>query len=292
MGEKAENEEYICPNCGSVADGNYCPQCGQKTHLPEDTFWRMIARFVGQYFNYDSKMWRTLKTLLFYPGKLTLEYRAKRRQRYIPPISLYMFVTIVFFLILSIADSGSSSNNTAAATPYQDSVAAQHYTDSADASLAKQNIKVNVKREKRILAFRHWLKAHRRKSGEALNMDMEHNFPKIFFLMIPVLALLLKICFAKDKNYYFVDHAVFAMHVHSFAFIIILFAIINPFEKADNAVSNAILLMGSLYFILALRKVYHTKWLRSIFILLFVAFGYIIFLGVIFLLVVVGTAIT
>jgi len=128
MSDEPEKQEYICPNCGSVASGNYCPQCGQETHLHKDTFLGMIAHFVEHYFHYDSKFWKTLKTLLFYPGKLTLEYRAKRRQRYISPISLYIFVTVIFFLISSIVGREHSSydENVKVTTPQQQDSIVNH----------------------------------------------------------------------------------------------------------------------------------------------------------------------
>ena len=95
MSAENHNEEKRCPNCGHIADLNYCPQCGQATHLHKDTFWGMVVHFVGHYFHYDSKFWQTLKDLVKHPGKLTVAYWEKKRARYLPPISLYIFVRCV-----------------------------------------------------------------------------------------------------------------------------------------------------------------------------------------------------
>src|ERR1044072_8511954 len=94
------NQEIICPNCGFKASHNYCAQCGQETHLHKDTFWGLVMHFIGHYFHYDSKFWKTVKALLTKPGKLTVAYWNKQRMRYIPPVSLYIFLSAVFFLIL------------------------------------------------------------------------------------------------------------------------------------------------------------------------------------------------
>ena len=49
----------------------------------------------------DSRLWRTLTTLWFKPGKLTEEFVAGRRVAYLPPFRLYLILSIVFFLLAS-----------------------------------------------------------------------------------------------------------------------------------------------------------------------------------------------
>jgi hypothetical protein len=90
-----------CPNCGASVTGKYCSECGQKQEMHRETFWHILTHFVGHYFHYDSKFWVTLKTLCFYPGKLTLAYHNHQRMKYIPPVNLYIFVSVVFFLFFS-----------------------------------------------------------------------------------------------------------------------------------------------------------------------------------------------
>src|ERR1700743_3096572 len=55
--------------------------------------------FLGHYFHYDSKFLQTMKALWFSPGKLTIAYWNKQRMRYISPVSLYIFISAVYFLI-------------------------------------------------------------------------------------------------------------------------------------------------------------------------------------------------
>lgn len=93
--------KIICPNCGYKANYNYCAKCGQATHIHQETLWAMITHFLAHYFHYDSKLWLTLKALITRPGKLTAAYRENIRQRYIPPISLYIVVSVFFFLLFS-----------------------------------------------------------------------------------------------------------------------------------------------------------------------------------------------
>jgi hypothetical protein len=52
----------------------------------------------------DSRLWRTLWYLLARPGFLTREFFAGRRVRYLPPFRLYLVISLVFFLTVSVPD--------------------------------------------------------------------------------------------------------------------------------------------------------------------------------------------
>ena len=53
----------------------------------------------------DSRFMRTMKPLLFKPGRLTRDYMEGRRFRYAPPMRLYIFSSIVFFLLAALLSS-------------------------------------------------------------------------------------------------------------------------------------------------------------------------------------------
>ncbi len=79
----------------------FCPTCGQETHDKIVTFKSFIADFLGDYFTFDSKIFRSVIPLFTNPGFLTNEYLAGKRVKYILPLRLYIFISIVFFLLLS-----------------------------------------------------------------------------------------------------------------------------------------------------------------------------------------------
>lgn len=89
----------LCQNCQTPMQGPFCYQCGQheKTSLRHAGL--LLRDILHDVFNLDSRAVRTLKPLLFKPGFLTLEYFAGRRQRYVPPLRLYVIASLVFFLI-------------------------------------------------------------------------------------------------------------------------------------------------------------------------------------------------
>jgi len=82
-----------------VTKKKYCTQCGQPNLELKEPFRGFISHSIGHYFHFDSKFFHTLIPLLTKPGQLTLDYLAGKRARYIHPFSLYIFVSIVYFLI-------------------------------------------------------------------------------------------------------------------------------------------------------------------------------------------------
>lgn len=59
----------------------------------------------------DSRFVRTLKPLLFKPGRLTHDYMSGRRFRYAPPMRVYIFSSIVFFLLAAFLSSDAISTD-------------------------------------------------------------------------------------------------------------------------------------------------------------------------------------
>lgn len=80
-------------------DDRYCPGCGQAA-VGDNSFRHFLDQFLGDYFTFDSKITRSLKPLLVRPGELTLEYMRGRRARYIPPLRLFIFLSVLFFLVV------------------------------------------------------------------------------------------------------------------------------------------------------------------------------------------------
>ena len=93
-------KEKDCLNCGHEVEAHYCSHCGQPNLELREPFWGFLAHSVGHYFHFDSKFFHTLVPLLTKPGQITLDYLAGKRARYIHPVSLYIFVSIVYFLIV------------------------------------------------------------------------------------------------------------------------------------------------------------------------------------------------
>jgi hypothetical protein len=72
----------------------YCSQCGEK-RLERDAWQlrRVAGEVAAETVELErSKLWQTLKLLLFKPGQLTRDHWAGRRQRYVGPVKLYRII--------------------------------------------------------------------------------------------------------------------------------------------------------------------------------------------------------
>ena len=93
-----------CLNCGKESEAKYCPACGQSMDVKISTIWHFISETLNVIYSFDSKVWQSILPLIFKPGKLTNEYIAGRRVRYLPPFRLYLISSILFFLVASIPE--------------------------------------------------------------------------------------------------------------------------------------------------------------------------------------------
>ena len=98
------------------------------------------------------------------------------------------------------------------------------------------------------------------------------------FFFLPVFALLTKIVYFNRRMYYG-EHLVYAFHVHSFAFLLLLVAALIP-----KSVSDFLYLAGMLYFWFAMRKVFGGGWFSTTCRYLFISIFYPILLSVVVLL--------
>lgn len=49
-----------------------------------------------------------------------------------------------------------------------------------------------------------------------------HQFPKLLFVSLPIFALILRLLYLRRKQFYYVDHGIFSIHLYIFDFILLL----------------------------------------------------------------------
>ncbi len=91
-----------CLNCGTELKGPFCFYCGQPDKNLMRFFPVLLRELLEDTFDFDSRFLRTIKPLLFKPGKLTRDYLEGRRFRYVPPLRLYIFSSIAFFFLAAL----------------------------------------------------------------------------------------------------------------------------------------------------------------------------------------------
>ncbi|MDE0191165.1 MAG: DUF3667 domain-containing protein [Gammaproteobacteria bacterium] len=91
-----------CPNCGALKQGRFCAACGQNDRDYLRSLFPVVSQILAETFEADSRVWRTLGALFLRPGFLSLEFSRNRRAHYLSPFRLYLFTSLLFFLVLSL----------------------------------------------------------------------------------------------------------------------------------------------------------------------------------------------
>jgi hypothetical protein len=298
MNSKKDNiKPTDCLNCGTELKGDFCYNCGQKNKTYQITLKQLFVDFLGDYFTFDSKFFRSINPLLFKPGFLTNEYIAGRRTSYVLPLRLYLFISIIFFFILAVnphkaemlkfsADPVLLSDSTAvsdSSSEKKDST----FVFFGDTSKKEttQNIEkadsTNEQPDRNVTKISEKLKAAEENPNQA-----QQNFvgflPKMFFLMLPIFTLILKLLYARRKIYY-ACHFIFALHFHSFTFITfgLLFIILGFFQNPESPfLPGIVVMLNSIYLITAMKKVYKQSLIKTVFKFLLLSFNYVIVMAV------------
>ncbi|MFD2287309.1 DUF3667 domain-containing protein [Pedobacter petrophilus] len=311
-------KEHNCLNCGSHVEKHYCSNCGQPNLELKESFWGFISHSIAHYFHFDNKFFQTLSPLLTKPGRVTLDYLDGKRARYINPVSMYIFVSIVYFLV---AYSPKHSDTENGHKPGKSASVKYMVLDSVRKELTKagvvnnktgkilDNVKADFKKELDIEQFKalsfkdqgriladfkirnkskktdslkniiskfssiyndrndstysaylirqkqlpifqkdNWFERMVTKrsiamgqKSEIITETLEHNRPKQYFLLMPLLALFIMWNFRKNHMYY-LNHLIFTIHGMTAYFIVSIFTkpIIKYVFGADSFLSGVI----------------------------------------------------
>ncbi|HEY5799088.1 MAG TPA: DUF3667 domain-containing protein [Burkholderiaceae bacterium] len=268
--------------------GPYCAQCGQHAHVETPTLGEFVHEYLHHYVALEGKLGRSLWLLISRPGKLTQEYLAGRRARYVKPLQLYLTFSFIFFICLtqfgihvgrvpgaavtlspvaphaSVQRGGSHPPQASAVKSAAGSTAGASAGTAASIKPPEgkqSNWKMNFDDSVPGSIGQHW-NAGARVWQAQFDADPDKAFDKLIrqvlryapysvFLLMPVFALLLQLLYWKRRLRYGA-HLVYALHLHTLAFIVYLFAFL-PLPKLLPILA---LLIMPVYFLLSLRRVY------------------------------------
>jgi hypothetical protein len=223
-----------CPSCGAAMGGEYCPACGEKRVREEHFSIRHFLREVGaEVFDLDSRALRSVKTLLFSPGTLTLEYLSGRRRAYLGPLRMFL---AVFALVLF---TGTLLPVNPASRQRQDATAARFHQ------------------------LVHAVAVHRGlgepRALEAL-VDASAQAESWLAVFIPLLfAGVVYACFRRRRRWYG-EHLVFATHFatfnYVFALVLLPLALLVPVRGMTLPILLVTYTAMLAYLAIAVRRVY------------------------------------
>jgi hypothetical protein len=344
-----------CLNCGTPLQGPFCHYCGQ----PDRNFLRffpvLLRELLEDFLDFDSRFMRTMKPLLFKPGRLTRDYLDGRRFRYTPPLRLYIFSSIGCFFVAALlatdfiqisgeqsADDGVVSGirigaaddpqlqealdrldpetrrevdevlrQAAAAREGARESAEESAEESAGQDDSDDAININGEpwdRETNPIDIEwlpdwvnDWINDEIEQSP-AKGREIEQNpdlikekvfdvLPATMFVLLPIVALLFKFWYLFSRKYY-IEHLIFALHNHSFLFVMLLIGILlsalagwaEPAGAGRMTTASAWLnvAMGvwvPVYFLVSLKRVYQQGWFMTVTKYCLIGISYVLLLS-------------
>jgi hypothetical protein len=228
----------VCLNCGQPVDGNFCAECGQENTDYRVSLRRLLGDAFDELFQLESRLWRSLWLLFRLPGLLTCEYVAGRRVRYTTPLRLYLIASVGYFFLAGVrpphavikADAGDA---TALQREIAQTPAGWRRNLLEQAAAAERDPKAAAARAR--AAVVEWV-------------------PRVMALLVPIFGLL-TFAFFRRRRFY-VEHLVFALHVHAVAFLLLAVGELADMRWVGRAITIALLV----WTFVAARRVFDERW--------------------------------
>lgn len=276
-----------CANCGARLSGPYCSQCGQLHEHAIHSVWHFAREFFEDFTHADSRLLQTLRGLVFRPGFLTREFLEGRRARYLPPIRLYLVLSLVFFLIAGILTSYSKPGATQVivVSPTSGKVASQRLQDASPTSARQVCAAVRQQLPwPDVLGPRAEAScvAAIENGGHGIDESLLHNVPRAMFLFLPLLGLVMKALYRRPRRHY-VEHLLFFLHNHALIFLALtVYALLSAILPVPIAwaFGAALWIYVPVYFFVSMLRVYDQGWVATAGKLAALSFVYVVLGGV------------
>ena len=291
--ESPDEVIMVCQNCETEFKGNFCPHCGQSTKEFNKPFRILIYDFTGTLFAFDTRFFNTLRTIFTKPGKFSNEYMEGKRARYMKPFQFYVFVSFVFFLLLSIQtgrfidvdrftslgiEQDSITNDTLISADDTEWFVIGTTSD----SLLPDSTKLEKVTKTSIISAADLAKAKTSLTNQLLEKDITPvekrfiqntlymlNYPDAFlvklykylswsfFLVMPIFAFWLWLFFHKQRPFY-ADHFIYSLVAHSTTFLIfsVIITIKLMFPDKIITLENYLYWLIPIYVWLGMKKYY------------------------------------
>ncbi len=271
--ESTFNSEIICKNCETSFQGHFCPNCGQSVKDLDIPFKVLIFDIMANMWAFDTRVFKTLKSLLLKPGVMALDYVAGRRARYMPPFRLYIFISFIFFLLLNISATRQVERDWNLLSVRERSDTVKEQKNSVISITSEGDADTDTKSKDII---------------EEIESNKEYYVSRFFtilswsmFLLMPLYASFLWLLFRKNQRF-FLGHFIFAINQHAFLFIIFitLLSINMIFPQKSIYPESWLLLFYPIYIVAGSRKLYGRKWLSTILRVTTAQFIYLLVLSI------------
>ena len=278
--ETVQPASATCGNCGATTGGAYCPVCGQDTKLEPPTVAEYLHELLGHFVHFEGRLWRTLGTLFFLPGKLPQDYLANKRARYVKPLKLYLAAIALAFAAAQFLgwDLGLKFGGPGFYLSFDLLRQVPAPTTVAQGQLTADSVPwvlehVNTPGIRRLNALT---------PEEQLKVTRErgiHYLPYMALGLVPIYAALLQWVY-RSRHRRYGAHLVFGLYAHSFLLLIFVIE-----AKLPLTLASMLSIWAVLYYGLSIKRVYGGTWgetigrgaiLTMLYVLAFLAIGLLV----------------
>jgi hypothetical protein len=251
-----------CSNCGERLDTSYsyCPQCGQENHDLNIPLRHLLGETLEGIFHFDIRSVRTIQALAFKPGFVTSEFIKGKRVGYVAPVRLYIFISFLFFLLLSLLPGRHESGSSADSHPTQINVT--FYNINSLELRGLQHAQLDSLMQSRGIALsvlnRYVVRQMSRISTEGQE-EFKHLLIKgisyMMFALMPLFALFVFLLNRKKAQYY-IGTLIFSIHYHSFVFLLLTASLVVNWIAETSLMLVVPIIICPVYLYLAMRHMY------------------------------------
>ncbi|NQX78212.1 DUF3667 domain-containing protein [Gilvibacter sp.] len=95
-------DQSTCRNCGTLTQGAYCHNCGQRSGIHKVSFTETFGDLASGLFTLEAPIWCTNRILLLTPNQLFAEYLNGQRKKYYKPVAYFILWSALFILVRSL----------------------------------------------------------------------------------------------------------------------------------------------------------------------------------------------
>jgi len=271
--------EQECMNCGHRNSGKYCSICGQSFGTSAKPM-KEIFSDIASIFSLDASIYKTIIPFLIQPGFLSKEFLDGKRKKYLSPIRLYLFMSILFFFIAGIYTKNrpDNPNSSIVLGPDQNSEVSSEEPSGTSKSKSREFVFQGNSSSDKITQIdstqidstgveesgkfeESALKAA--DNRDLFVANLMKNISYSLFLLMPVFAFLLQLFYIRRKHFY-VEHLIFSVNFHSFILLILSIVVgIHLIFKEHASFSNILLLAIPVYGIAGMMRFYKQGFFKT-----------------------------
>ncbi|MCI4643870.1 MAG: DUF3667 domain-containing protein [Hyphomonadaceae bacterium] len=277
-----------CKNCGAVLEDTYCGDCGQRGKEVRRPVIGLVQDVLIDTLALDGKLFRSIRLLVIWPGRLARHYLDGKRASHTAPFRMYLFTSLFFFLaFFSVISSEfndwnpdengdflGNAENVEDIEDFQDelppgvhierteedpdddpadSVSGDGENEGADFNTGIAALDaIGPRMEEAVERIR--------EDPRLFVAQVKDNVPRILLLAPLVYGLLLAIVYIYRRKFYFYDHLVVSLYMHSALYAYLLITLILSYIPGGGWVAWIPLTWGSLQPFAVLKQAYGSPW--------------------------------